>query len=607
MKNSVLAFLLLTLVSLGSSAQIFQKEKYPTKYVKGTKYYVHIVEKGHTVYAISKKYAVDMDFLVKSNPGIDDGLQIGEEILIPVFRVNRRIARRYTPELKGKYLIHVVQKKETLYSISKNYGVEVNVIKAYNPVLDVGLKEGQELRIPVNANEEEDGRWLDPAGEQDDPRFIYHEVFKQETLYSLSKLYGVSVNQIKVSNDGLVDGLKVGTVIRIPRVQSPTNGNHSGDSTTTANDFFSRNLGNKAFKEEYEVALLLPFNAELGLEQETLGQNQFGLEFYNGFKLGVDVRNNEPGPNFKIKVFDTEGDAITTKKLLSSNKLQTTDLFVGPFFKTPLVEVLDFSRTTGAKVVCPVQQNPSLLQNNDHLSTLWPSHYVQTASVAGYINREHPTENVILLECDSAADYKIAQVFKRKMNSLISKSLRRYKDSVTVVNVADFEVEAFKELLDPDGYNNLVFPSIDVLAVTEWINKISELHKEYKIRVFGSENWFSYKQIDEDYLERFEVHLPAGIYLDYDNPIDQKFIREYSEQFKTEPSKFAFLGYNTALYYMNALSQYGLIYPSVYGEIDFPLPNMVVNFSEPFNGVGYQNRGTQLLKFKDLQWNKVMP
>ena len=120
MKNSVLAFLLLTLVSLGSSAQIFQKEKYPTKYVKGTKYYVHIVEKGHTVYAISKKYAVDMDFLVKSNPGIDDGLQIGEEILIPVFRVNRRIARRYTPELKGKYLIHVVQKKETLYSISKN-------------------------------------------------------------------------------------------------------------------------------------------------------------------------------------------------------------------------------------------------------------------------------------------------------------------------------------------------------------------------------------------------------------------------------------------------------------------------------------------------------
>ncbi|MFT6718824.1 MAG: LysM repeat protein [Sphingobacteriales bacterium] len=604
MRISVLVLLFTLMLPSVGSAQIFQKDKYPTKFVKGTKYYVHIVEQGHTIYAISKKYAVKMEHLLTANRGIEDGLQIGEEILIPTFRINRQIARRYTPELKGKYLIHVVQRKETLYSISKSYGVETNVIKGYNPILDEGLKVGQEIRIPVESREGMDAKWTNPAGTENDDRFIYHEVFKQETLYSLSKLYGVSVNQIRALNDGLPGGLKVGETIRIPRIQHKIEQLDSNSSQKRNTPFFNDNP-NLAYKDVYEIALLIPFNAEQALSSGKLSDNQFGVEFYNGFKMASQELIDKSGSTFNVKVFDTEGDAITTKKLLTSNQLQNVDLFVGPMFKAPLIEVLDFARTSGGRVICPVQQNPKLLQNNRHLTNIWPSNYVQMQNVAAYLGENHTTENIVVLASDSLEDVRITYAFKQSMNRILSNSLRRYKDSVTVVSASDFDLDKFTSVLDKEEVNNIVFPSIDVLVVTELLNKISDLYGEYKIRVFGTETWFNFRQIDESYLERFEVHLPAGVFIDYDNPLDQKFLKNYRDTYSTEPGKFGYLGYNTGLYFIQSLNEFGLIFSDVYDQMNTVTPNMLMNLKQATPQVGYQNHGSQLLKFKNLQWNKI--
>jgi len=82
---------------------------------------------------------------------------------------------------------HVVQKGETLYSISKKYQISMSQIKAINNLKSNILGVNQELRIGyLNTAEINDSSWT---------------VVKGDTLYSISKQTGVSISQIKSLNN----------------------------------------------------------------------------------------------------------------------------------------------------------------------------------------------------------------------------------------------------------------------------------------------------------------------------------------------------------------------------------------------------------------------
>ena len=87
------------------------------------------------------------------------------------------------------YILHRVEEKETLYSLSKRYRVEIDDIIAINPSSEFGLNIGEILKVPVAVKTvpAEDGR-------------ITHKVQPKETLYSISKKYEVTPEDIKKWN-----------------------------------------------------------------------------------------------------------------------------------------------------------------------------------------------------------------------------------------------------------------------------------------------------------------------------------------------------------------------------------------------------------------------
>jgi LysM repeat protein len=122
------------------------------------------------------------------------------------------------------YYIHYVKKGETIYSISKGYGMKVEDLTSENPPALYGIKEGQTLRIPVSKVSDK------PVEEtpavivrHDDSMFLYHKMQPGETVYSLSKAYGVSENDIVTSNPGIdITRLSVGAEIAVPRKEFMT-------------------------------------------------------------------------------------------------------------------------------------------------------------------------------------------------------------------------------------------------------------------------------------------------------------------------------------------------------------------------------------------------
>jgi len=90
-------------------------------------------------------------------------------------------------------VIHKVKSGQTLYALARRYGTSVKQINAANPILQQGLKVGQTLKVPY-------GKPL----EVPKPKAVAaktHTVSAGETLYAISRKYGVTVDELKKLND----------------------------------------------------------------------------------------------------------------------------------------------------------------------------------------------------------------------------------------------------------------------------------------------------------------------------------------------------------------------------------------------------------------------
>lgn len=120
-------------------------------------------------------------------------------------------------EIDGKeYYLHEVLKGQTLYSISRAYGVAVEAILQVNPELQDGLRYDQIIKIPI-IKETEEPRHIGVHAPEPDGEYTEHIVSRRETLFGLSQKYGVPVEMILYYNPVARGGLKIGQLLRIPK------------------------------------------------------------------------------------------------------------------------------------------------------------------------------------------------------------------------------------------------------------------------------------------------------------------------------------------------------------------------------------------------------
>jgi LysM repeat protein len=124
------------------------------------------------------------------------------------------------------FILHKVDPKETLFGISRRYQASVGDIVNANASLKQGLKIGQIVRVPFIPKAEL------PAGA------VLHKVIPGETLFSVSKKYGVTVNEVMSGNELKGNDLSVGQslVIQKPMVveAKPATNSLTTPTTTTS-------------------------------------------------------------------------------------------------------------------------------------------------------------------------------------------------------------------------------------------------------------------------------------------------------------------------------------------------------------------------------------
>lgn len=227
----------------------------------------HQVQLGESVRLISKKYLVDPAEIYKLNKFAVEGISQGMVLQIPVPRKEgapekeiasgemapnelngsvptndksietETIAENPIPNSEIKKIVitetktevnHKVTPKETLYSLARDFNVSVDDIKANNPeVVKKGLKIGQIIKIQTEKSidiqqstsvaETKPSQIKDNTTNNTSKSIVkHHKVQPKETLYSLSKKYNVTVDDIKMQNDELLkNGLQIGQTLII--------------------------------------------------------------------------------------------------------------------------------------------------------------------------------------------------------------------------------------------------------------------------------------------------------------------------------------------------------------------------------------------------------
>ena len=155
---------------------------------------LYIVKKGDTLYSISRKLNISVDTLKSLNKLNSNDIYVGQQLIL------------VEPENQVEYDIYTVKKGDSLWSISQKYNITVNELIKLNNLDNTTLQISQTLKVPKTVIEE--------SPIQNEETYI---VQKGDTLWSISRKLGISVNELKDLNNLTSNLLNIGQQLKIKR------------------------------------------------------------------------------------------------------------------------------------------------------------------------------------------------------------------------------------------------------------------------------------------------------------------------------------------------------------------------------------------------------
>lgn len=162
----------------------------------------YIVQSGDTLYGISKQFGISVEDIKLTNNLSNNNIVVGTSLVIPSAATT---------------LLYIVKTGDSLYSIAKKYDTTVADLMRINNLKSNVLHVGQQLKIPIN-----------DIGNGND--YIIYVVKSGDSLYSISKKYGITVNDLRKYNNLSSDLLSIGQQLKIPNSGSGGNGSVSDDT-----------------------------------------------------------------------------------------------------------------------------------------------------------------------------------------------------------------------------------------------------------------------------------------------------------------------------------------------------------------------------------------
>ena len=528
-------------------------------FINGQKFYVHTVKSGDTLYSLAKTYEVSEDLIRQHNANMGSELKIDQTVKIPVPESAQKSAKA-EKRRKRDFLTHKVQAGQTLYAIARDYNISVATLREDNPSLNPqSLPVGETLwirRAAVGKSNEQQTQ--DEIAEYaatlnsvtDDDGYDHHVVQPGETIYSLSRRFGITEEEFARLND-VSAGLKAGAMIRIPRPEQAEEEVVEVEQPQSTADVHFRAL---ASTEPLNVALMLPMNIENRA-------NASYVEFYQGFLLGMETLKNTGRGESKLTVYNTSHDQLKVDEIVRSTMFEGTNLIVGPVYEDELAPVIRYAEQNSVPVVSPLAnisavESPALYQ-------LSPSTERKYDKVADLVNGEREIFMIYADSYDEEFEAEAKQLLHGRPYHSYTYSFDDQKSKFRARTAdAPFDViDGMDTVLmseTPRLFIVLANKEVDVDRILGTISSSKVAISERSIpcaeyTVLGTSRWGRFSNIDHTTYFNNNVVMISTYHAKRDAQAVREFDSRYIEAYGGLPSLYAYRGYDAAILFCGGM------------------------------------------------------
>lgn len=578
-------FLFTALLIVFSFVSFGQLEDVKIESRNGQRVYVHVIQKGNTLWGLHKLYDVPVEKIVAGNPGVENGLQEGQIVYIPVPVVTQEKT-------------HTVAAGETLYSISRKYDVDVKDLTRWNPGSDQGIKEGQQLKIfnstyvtgekaePAAAEQAKEPA-ANPVKITFNDSIVEHTVAQGETLYSISRRYLVPSEKIIAFNNKKNNNIKPGEVLKIPLKKERI---AKVDVREVPDKETGKKVDNSLIfkkKDEYHVAIMLPFMLNKGAGYSEAISNM-AAEFLMGAQMAIDSLE-KAGLNAKVYVYDTENSPEKIRSILAKPELASMDLIIGPLNKSNAPLVADWCLEHKVRMVCPVNVDTKILQNNPYVYTTMGSDITLMKGLAKFMAQQFKGSKIVLIKPTTPQDSVLYQAFRSEYNRLAGAGATK---------LIETSPGNFSGYLSNSGRTALVFPTNDVKSATSFMNELSRYAHKFgsSSYVFGTDAWLDMDGINAFYRNKYRITVPTSMDLNYNYERTKIYHRKYRSLYQSDFTKVAIQGFDVMYNFCSELL------------LDKKAGQLIMNDFESIQigpNHGFENQHTEILTHSEYELKNI--
>ncbi len=460
----------------------------------------HVVIPGQTLKSIAKQYGITLAQLKAVNPGLVSTFQ-GERLRLPVtakvpgFHPTAKElqkARKYehAPAATGNihnsdkshtlqqhpvkqgFVMHIVKKKETLYSISRLYGLKPEDLYKANPGLTTSIRIGQSIRIPKKKISTD---------------FVYYQARKKISLKKVARLYRVDVNLLLNNNPSVGKRVIAGQVIRVPvgskaleltKKPKLTAETTTGKKVNAAGKYaFPAAFGRcqpRPRNRTFKVALMVPLYLE---ETDSIDMAEFMIrqqkdfapfrfiKFLEGALMASDSLKKQ-GMNLKFYVYDVDQTLTKTAKVLTRPELKGMNLIIGPFYSRSFNQVALFASHFDIPIVNPLTFRNEILSQFNNVAKVIPDEHVEISQVSHLIKNDYAHDKVFLISQASYKDKDEISALRDSIQSVLPDSVYYPNFDLINIGIAVTQRNKNQARLEKEKQNPGITDTIPVSEIT---------------------------------------------------------------------------------------------------------------------------------------------
>ncbi|MCS2316188.1 LysM peptidoglycan-binding domain-containing protein [Phocaeicola vulgatus] len=522
-------------------------------------YFLHTITKGQSLYSIASMYNVTTGDIVKMNPGSDQKIKTGETLKIPQKNIGTE-----------QQMFHTIQSGETLYKLTQRYGVTAQRICQANPGLSAeNFRIGQVIVIPAKVTDSEEiimnevkaAQTIRPATTSTPLKpncRDMHKVERKETIFSISRLYGITEAELIAANPELrTEKLKKGRFLCIPypkdtKTETPVD--NTPAVIPTDDQLFNESKKEARKISTIKAAVMLPFMTDgKGNRDEQTRM----VEYYEGFLMAVDSLK-EKGVSIDLYSYDTHNNTSSIKNILDRSELKSMDIIFGPAYPDQVKPVAEFAKKNNIRLVVPftskgneVFSNPAIYQINTPQSYLY-------SEVYEHFTRKFTTANVIFLDAEDGDKDKVDFIKGLK------EELKTKRIPFTELKGENITPESLKGAMNHSMDNVFIPTSGTNVALIKLLPQLivtSRDNPDYRMQLFGYPEWQTYTN---DHLASFyelDTYFYSSFYTNNLFPeavqFSSAYRKWYSKDMLNSFPKYGMLGFDTGYFFLKGLSQYG--------------------------------------------------